>query len=184
MILIIVLISGCLIFYYLNQPSVTLNKKTIPLNQETRLDEIILVKKGELVDNKKINTKKLGQTKITVQVLDFIKRKHTYEFKIDIIDTEKPIINYQKEIKIEAGTKTDLLKNVTASDNSKEEIKVTVDGKYDLNKAGEYKIYYIAKDASGNEAKEEAKLTVTAKSNSANIVTKNFTTSKGFRKIY
>ncbi len=181
--LIIVLISGCLIFYYLNQPSVTLNKKTIPLNQETRLDEIILVKKGELVDNKKINTKKLGQTKITVQVLDFIKRKHTYEFKIDIIDTEKPIINYQKEIKIEAGTKTDLLKNVTASDNSKEEIKVTVDGKYDLNKAGEYKIYYIAKDASGNEAKEEAKLTVTAKSNSANIVTKNFTTSKGFKGV-
>ena len=78
-------------------------------------------------------------------------------------DTEKPVITFKAELSTEAGTKIDLLKDVSVTDNVDEKVDVTVEGEYDFNKAGTYTLYYVAKDSSENEAKEEFKLVVKAK---------------------
>ena len=54
----------------------------------------------------------------------------------------------------------DMLNGITASDNSGVQIKVSLEGEYNTESPGTYKLYYVAKDNSGNEAKEEFKLVV------------------------
>jgi len=76
-------------------------------------------------------------------------------------DTTAPVIKGTKDVEMLAyETKPNLLKGITASDNSKEKIKVTLKGDYDTEKAGEYPLTYIAVDSSGNEIKETITLTV------------------------
>ncbi|MBR2833169.1 MAG: D-alanyl-D-alanine carboxypeptidase family protein [Bacilli bacterium] len=101
-----------------------------------------------------------------------------------IIDTKKPNIEYKKEIVITLGDEVDLLNGVVVTDNSNEDIKATIEGEYDLKKAGVYKLFYVAKDKSGNESKEEFVLKVNEKSKEKVTVSNpdsSFTTFKGFR---
>lgn len=125
------------------------------------LDSIKKIENGKIITkNKKIDTSKIGEQKINFEVEDCFKRKSKYKYTIKVIDTKKPVIKFKKELVTEVGTKIDLLKDVFVTDNSKEKIKPTIEGEYDFDKAGEYKLYYIAKDSSENEAKEEFLLKV------------------------
>lgn len=105
--------------------------------------------------------------------------------KIDVIDKEKPIITYQNTLTTKVGVVIDLLENVKVSDNSSENIEIKVEGEYDFNKVGEYNLFYVAIDASGNETREEFILKVIKNSSSTNNqnLETSFTTSKGFKGV-
>ena len=76
-------------------------------------------------------------------------------------DTTPPSINNVKDIEVLAFTKVpDLLTQIEVSDNSKEEITPSLEGKYDIESPGEYTLTYKAKDSSGNETSKEFKLIV------------------------
>lgn len=176
------------VFFFL-RPKVTLKKEILALYEEKETKDIISIQNGKLLKSEKIATEKLGKIKIEILVQNRWKRKQRYVFTITVVDTEKPTITYTKELTTEVGTKIDLLKDVEVRDNSKEDIAITIEGEYDFNKVGEYTIYYVAKDTSGNETKEEAKLFVTEKKNvvppsiSSEGNDKTFTTSKGFKGV-
>ena len=176
------------VFFFL-RPKVTLKKEILALYEEKETKDIISIQNGKLLKSEKIATEKLGKTKIEILVQNRWKRKQRYVFTITVVDTEKPTITYTKELTTEVGTKIDLLKDVEVRDNSKEDIAITIEGEYNFNKVGEYTIYYVAKDTSGNETKEEAKLFVTEKKNvvppsiSSEGNDKTFTTSKGFKGV-
>ncbi len=119
------------------------------------------ISNGQLVtENKKIDTSKLEEQEIKIKYLDNKNKENEYKFKIKIVDTTKPIIEYQKELSTIVGSDIDLLKDVKVSDNSKEEIKATIDGNYDINKIGTYNLKYIAIDSSNNKTEEEFSLNV------------------------
>ena len=83
------------------------------------------------------------------------------EVKLIVKDTKSPEINGVKDIEVLAfTTKPDLLSEITADDNSKEEIKVEVKGEYNIEIPGEYNLSYVAKDSSGNESIKEFKVIV------------------------
>lgn len=116
---------------------------------------------GELLtENKKIDTSKLGKQEIKINYLDNKKKKHDYKFKIRIVDTTKPVIECQKELSTNIGVDIDLLKNIKVSDNSKEKIKATIEGEYDINKVGTYHLKYVAIDSSNNKTEEEFVLNI------------------------
>lgn len=179
---------GGILFFVVSSLKVSLKTNRLILFEKKNIADVISIQNGTLVNKDSIDTEKIGKKKIEVIVKDKLNRKHTYTFEISVIDTEKPVITYEKEIKVEEGNTTDLLKNVTVVDNSKEDIKVSIEGEYDFKKAGEYTIFYVAKDASGNVAREEAKLIVSEKKSvippntttSSSVKDKTFTTSKGF----
>lgn len=76
-------------------------------------------------------------------------------------DTTSPIIEGVKDIEMLAYESVpNLLEGITVSDNSLEEIQVTLEGEYDTEKTGEYTLTYLAVDSSGNETKENIKLMV------------------------
>ena len=154
------------------------------------LDLIKDIKNGEITSEKEhIDTNTLGKQEIEIIYLDDNSEEKEYTFTINIVDTEKPTITFDKELITTVGNEINLLKGVSAKDNYTKDIKVSVDGDYDFNKVGEYKIYYTTKDSSSNETKEEATLIVKEKNNDSNSekppVTSNndneFTTSKGFK---
>jgi len=116
-----------------------------------------------LTKEENVDTSVLGETLVTIKVKDLNNEEKEYTYKVNVIDTTAPVITYKEKVTITEGNKVDLLKNVSVKDNSGEKIKATVEGKYDTNKAGTYKLQYVAKDSSGNETKKDFSLVVKEK---------------------
>lgn len=177
--LIILLIILSLFLYIQNK-----NKLVVILKDELKAEinsEVVTkafvkeVKNGKITnDNEKIDTSVLGKKKV-VLLIDKNNKQIKYEFNIDVIDTTKPEIIAKDEITIHLGDEIDLTKDIKVSDNSLEDIKIKVEGDYDLNKVGKYNLKYIASDSSNNETTYDFILNVIEDPNN-----KTFTTSKGY----
>ena len=171
--------------------------KEVSLNEEIyNLDFIKDIENGEILTKKeKIDTSTIGTKKIKIIIKDNNKKEKTYEFELKVIDIEKPVITYKKELSTTQGTKIDLLKDVKVKDDSNEKIEVKVEGDYSFDKVGTYNLEYVAKDSSGNEAKEKFTLKVKEKpkqsntNNNTNTGTKikcedkNFVTENGYKGV-
>ncbi len=76
-------------------------------------------------------------------------------------DKEAPVISGVTNLSVIVGSAVSYKKNVTVTDNCQEGLSLTVDNSaVNLNLEGTYPIIYIAKDASGNETRAEASVTV------------------------
>lgn len=96
-------------------------------------------------------------------------------------DNISPIIDGVKDYEMFAYEEVpDFLDGVTVSDNSKEDIVVTIDGKYDSEKPGTYVMYYKASDFSGNTTSKEFKLVVKENNNVKISKTKKGNTIKNY----
>ncbi len=203
--ILLIIISGVAGTFYYFYSSKTLivkidNNIEVSINKEVyNTDYIKVIVNGEITTKKeKIDTTKVGEQTITIKVKDYFKKEKEYTYKLNVYDREPPVITFTKEHTTKYGTKIDLLKDVKAVDNSNEEIEVKVEGDYNINKSGKYTLYYVAKDSTGNETKEEFTLTVKEKeeikppvenkpstnqekpsTNTSKDTT--FTTSKGFK---
>ena len=216
LVLLIALVIGGVIGvkkYYKSKELLVVISKKIDVSLGDKVYNTDAVKKiinGKVVDKKEvINTDKVGVQKIKLTIEDYFKKTKDYSFEVNVKDTVAPEIQAKEKLTTEYDTKIDLLKDVTATDNYDKEIEVKVEGEYDLKKAGEYKLQYVAKDSSGNETKKEVVLVVKEKvvetpkivekpvTNNSNNQTQNnnsepapsapvvnqdgsFTTSKGF----
>ena len=149
----ILIILGMIIFTIIKNNSKVKVKLKNNLNVEIneKLTNISLIEKvnnGNLVTKEEtIDTSKLGKKEITIELKNKSGKIQNYKYTINIVDTTKPVITFNKEIELTEGSNIDLLEGVSATDNSLEKIEVNIEGDYDLNKAGEYKIYFIAKDS-------------------------------------
>lgn len=216
LVLLIALVIGGVIGvkkYYKSKELLVVISKKIDVSLGDKVyntDAVKRIMNGKVVDKKKvINTDKVGVQKIKLTIEDYFKKTKDYSFEVNVKDTVAPEIQAKEKLTTEYDTKIDLLKDVTATDNYDKEIEVKVEGDYDLKKAGEYKLQYVAKDSSGNETKKEVVLVVKEKvvevpkavekpaTNNSNNQTQNnnsesapsapvvnqdgsFTTSKGF----
>ena len=131
-----------------------------------------------------IDTSKLGKKDINI-LIEHNNKEYTYNININIVDTTIPTIEYKEYLTTTLGKKIDLLEDVAVTDNSNEDIDVSIEGEYNFDKVGIYKLYYVAKDSSENVCKKEFTLEV----EDSNMVDNNtddiieFTTSKGFKGI-
>lgn len=216
LVLLIALVIGGVIGvkkYYKSKELLVVISKKIDVSLGDKVYNTDAVKKiinGKVVDKKEvINTDKVGIQKIKLTIEDYFKKTKDYSFEVNVKDTVAPEIQAKEKLTTEYDTKIDLLKDVAATDNYDKEIEVKVEGEFDLKKAGEYKLQYVAKDSSGNETKKEVVLVVKEKvvetpkivekpvTNNSNNQTQNnnsesapsapvvnqdgsFTTSKGF----
>lgn len=180
--ILLLLISGCKKDNKLNLKVDITHNIEVSINSEVYNNQYIIhVENGSLVSDKElIDTSKLGEHSVDLIFKDLHGKEHTYTYKINVVDKEAPVLIFNKELKTKYGAHVDLLKIVSVSDNSLEDINITVEGEYNFNKAGTYKLYYVAKDSSGNETREEFSLIVNRKNGVSNIGPYKFITSKGF----
>ncbi len=152
------------------EAKVELKDVTVSIHQEiTNKEGIVNISDGELItEETAVDTSTLGEHEVVIVVKDKEGNEKEYSYKVIVEDKEVPVIEAKDKLTTTAGTKIDLLKNVKVTDNSKEEIKATVEGSYDFNKEGTYKLNYVAKDSSGNESKKEFTLVVNKKPENTN----------------
>lgn len=190
LVVVILIIGGI----YLNSKRLVLeyeNNIEVDVNEKLyNLDAIKNIKNGKIITKRElVNTTKIGKVKVTFQVENFFKKRVKYKYIVNVVDKEAPKIIFKNELESEMGEGIDLLKDVTVEDNSKENIIPQVEGEYDINKSGDYKLYYIAEDTSGNKTKEEFILHIKEKNIEKQIISNNnqgttsFTTSKGFKGV-
>ncbi len=190
LVVVILIIGGI----YLNSKRLVLeyeNNIEVDVNEKLyNLDAIKNIKNGKIITKRElVNTTKIGKVKVTFQVENFFKKRVKYKYIVNVVDKEAPKIIFKNELESEMGEEIDLLKDVTVEDNSKENIIPQVEGEYDINKSGDYKLYYIAEDTSGNKTKEEFILHIKEKNIEKQIISNNnqgttsFTTSKGFKGV-
>lgn len=190
LVVVILIIGGI----YLNSKRLVLeyeNNIEVDVNEKLyNLDAIKNIKNGKIITKRElVNTTKLGKVKVSFQVENFFKKRVKYKYIVNVVDKEAPKIIFKNELESEIGEEIDLLKDVTVEDNSKENIIPQVEGEYDINKSGDYKLYYIAEDTSGNKAKEEFVLHIKEKNVEKQITSNDnqgatfFTTSKGFKGV-
>ena len=134
----------------------------VEINTEAVVGDFVKGKNGTRIKNKKdeIDTSELGKQKVKVKYKTKKGESKTKKIKINVVDTTKPEIECEDKIKVTVGTDVDLTKDVEVKDNSKEKIKVEVSGDYDIDKAGEYDLKYIAEDSSGNKVEKKFVLIV------------------------
>lgn len=190
LVVVILIIGGI----YLNSKRLVLeyeNNIEVDVNEKLyNLDAIKNIKNGKIITKRElVNTTKLGKVKVSFQVENFFKKRVKYKYIVNVVDKEAPKIIFKNELESEIGEEIDLLKDVTVEDNSKENIIPQVEGEYDINKSGDYKLYYIAEDTSGNKAKEKFILHIKEKNVEKQITSNDnqgatfFTTSKGFKGV-
>ena len=149
----------------------------VEINSEVSLLSFIKdIKNGEiLTEDTTLDTSKIGTKKLEILIKDKFNKEEKYSFNINIVDTTEPTIKGNTELITYIGKNIDLLKDVSATDNSNEDITVSIEGEYDINNIGEYPLNYIATDSSGNKSTSSFTLKVIKDPNNY-----TFKTSKGY----
>lgn len=166
LIIVLVLIgTSCFVYDYLYNTECILSLKEnreVPLKEEvTNLSFVDKVENGKVITKKeKISTEKIGKIQVDIELKNKYGRPQKESYEITVVDTIPPVIEAKDKIEVTVGSKVDLLKDVKVTDNYDKDVKVTVEGEYDLNKVGQYKLNYYAVDQSKNEVKKEFSLTV------------------------
>lgn len=187
--LIILLVIILLIYMYITSPKIYLinNLNTEVFADTTNLSYITKIENGTIITKEeKIDTTSLGKKEITLDLKNKLGIKKEYKFTINIVDTTAPTITSPDSLEVNLGEEINLIENVTVNDNLDKNLEVKIEGDYDISTPGEYIIYYVSEDKSGNNIKKECKLTVLEKprvdSNGLPLPPdRKFTTSKCFQ---
>lgn len=160
-----IILLGVFIYFATSSDIFTYKDKiTIEVGEEIPTIKDYLYKNNDKIKDitwKDIDNSDSKIYKVGTYIGTFTYKGEEKEVKLIVKDTKSPEINGVKDIEVLAfTTKPDLLSEITADDNSKEEIKVEVKGEYNIEIPGEYNLSYVAKDSSGNEIIKEFKVIV------------------------
>ncbi len=119
------------------------------------------LKNGKIITEKAaIDTSSLGEREVTLKIKSDLGKEKVFSFKVYVVDNEIPKIKFNASVVADVGKEIDLLQNISVTDNSNEKIIPAVEGNYDINKIGDYRLKYTAVDSSLNKAEEEFVLSV------------------------
>lgn len=161
----LLMVVGSIIIFFLSDDIKLKDDLTVELNNKVNILSFINKPKRNkiLTKNKLVDTSKVGNKKLSIEYLNVFKQKKKLNFTIKVVDTIKPVIKCDDKIEIEVYKDT-LKEKIKVTDNSNEKIEPLIEGKYDSNTQGEYKVTVVAKDKSGNKASKKISVVVTAPS--------------------
>ena len=163
--------------------ALTLNENlTTEFLSDVHVSDFIKDLQGELINNDKITTEKLGKVSVTFNYKSIRNKNKTKSFEIEVVDTKKPVIYMNSVMTVVKGYNKKLTDTILAGDDCDSNPTRTIEGEYDVNKVGTYKLKYVIKDASGNEASQNFTLKVIegSKGGGSTTSTNNNTNKKQF----
>lgn len=115
---------------------------------------------GKIVDDYYLDTDSLGKKKVDFQYIndDGIKLKYSYE--INVVDKEAPLIWLGKSYNVTKSSEDNLLEKIMCGDNYDKNPVCVIEGDYDLNSVGSYKLVFKATDSNGNISEKKFTLNV------------------------
>lgn len=115
---------------------------------------------GKIVNDYYLNTDSLGKKKIDFEYIndDGIKIKYNYE--INVVDREAPLIWLGKSYNVTMGSEDNLIDKIMCGDNYDNNPECVIEGDYNLDNVGSYNLVFKATDSSGNVSKKKFILNV------------------------
>lgn len=156
---------------------VELNTTTVEVYSDIKLSDIIKKINGKLVKDEKIDTTKLGEKEIKFKYINDDNITLTHNISINIVDTTPPIIDKISNYRITNGDATDISKSLFCGDNYDSNPKCYIEGDYDVNTPGTYKVTYKGVDSSKNESSFNMNIIVKEPSTTTNKSTNNSSTT-------
>ena len=125
-----------------------------------RVSSFIKKINGKIVDDYYLNTDSLGKKKIDFEYIndDGIKIKYNYE--INVVDREAPLIWLGKSYNVTRGSEDNLIDKIMCGDNYDNNPECVIEGDYNLDNVGSYNLVFKATDSSGNVSKKKFTLNV------------------------
>lgn len=142
---------------------VILHKDKIDVFEIITLKDLIKEINGELEENPTIKTTKTGKYKLKFKY--FIPDENItvpYTIEYEVVDTIPPIISMINSKSVTVGTK-EIESSLFCGDNYDSKPNCFIEGEYDLNTVGEYKLTYKGIDSSNNEVSKDFTLYVKPK---------------------
>lgn len=115
---------------------------------------------GKIVDDYVIDTDKLGKKTINFEFVNEDGIKIKYSYIIDVVDKEAPLIWLGKSYNVTKGSEDYLLDKIMCGDNYDNNPKCYIEGEYNLDEVGSYKLVFKAEDSNGNKAEKKFTLNV------------------------
>lgn len=145
---------------------IKVNKKEVEVYSDVYLNDLISVANDIKLaeDNLKIDTEKLGEKEYTLNY-NLKDKKYEKKIKLNVIDKDAPIVFSGTNKTVTVGYDGDACNLITYGDNYDGNVKCQIEGIYDFNKVGTYKLVYHLSDSSNNEKKVNVTLNVKEKSN-------------------
>ena len=132
---------------------------------------------GKIVDDYVIDTDTLGKKTINFEFVNEDGIKIKYSYVIDVVDKEAPLIWLGKSYNVTKGSDDYLLDKIMCGDNYDNNPKCYIEGEYNLDEVGSYKLVFKAEDSNGNKAEKKFTLNVNEpKKNGSNSNTEKVTT--------
>ena len=187
-IIFIIIVLFVLVGIYISKPKIEL-KKDLKYEINTNINLYSLIKNikfGEIITKDKlIDTSKLGKNTIYLEINNIYKHKIKTNVVYYIEDTIPPQIDVNEIYETKIEEKFDLESQIKTKDNSNNQVKIYLEGTYDLKKEGEYTIKIIAEDSSHNKSEKNTIVKVkpnktSNESDKNNNTIVEFTTSKGY----
>lgn len=137
------------------------DKLTLEFNQKAKISDFIVSINGEhILDDKEIDSTKIGKKKMTFSYINDDHIKVSYTFSIEVVDTVKPLIWLNSNYRIAKDSEIVLTDKILCGDNYDSNPKCTIEGQYDAHTVGDYPLLFKAVDSSGNVSEQKFTLTV------------------------
>jgi len=127
---------------------------------EAKVSDFITKINGKIINDYKINTRKLGEQEIKFQYINDDKIKLNYRYKINVVDKVAPVVWLGSSYSVTKGSKINLLDKILCGDNYDDNPTCEIIGEYDMNIANTYPLTFKATDSSGNITEKKFNLYV------------------------
>lgn len=126
------------------------SKLTVEYGSVVKPENLIIKTSGTIVNIPKIDTYKIGESEVILSV-DGVEQK----IKLTIVDTKIPEIKGPERIESKVGTDVDFNNTFSAGDLVDGALPVKIEGTFDKNTEGEYKLRAVTEDKNGNTYTKE-----------------------------
>lgn len=118
---------------------------------------------GELLDKYLVDTSVVGKRRVEIQYKNKYGFVEHFRFDIEVLDKTAPIINIDDPFVLEVSEVSRLEDVLFCADDYDDGVSCQVDGEYNLNQVGSYKIHVLARDKSGNKNERDVTLKIVDK---------------------
>ena len=164
------------------------NDLNVEVYSKIKINDLITKINGELIEDKEINTTRLGKQQIQFEYINEENLTIPYTIEIKVVDKTPPIISQYNTKEVYVGDKN-FKKTLFCGDNYDNKPKCIIKGEYDINTPGTYLLTFTGIDSSNNISSHNFNLIVKEKPKSSKSSTNTnnnsnvFNNSVSFSKI-
>lgn len=139
---------------------------SVAFDTKAKISDFIVDLNGKIVEDKLVDTTKLGDKELFFEYINDEGIKIPYSFTVNVKDVVAPILSLGDSYTVDTKFEGTLEEKILCADDHDDEPICKVVGEYDLKKVGSYKLQFVAEDASGNKTVKPFTLTVKKPSSS------------------